>query len=142
VQNNKRTQHKWNKSIELFEMPIRKKYKYTQKEYLELLINSKYGLCLSGYGPKCNREIELLGMGVVPIITPLVDLTYYNPLIEDVHYIKVNNPSEIKDKIKNIGKHKWEEMSNNGIKWYEKNCSPNGSFVTTCEILEKNNIKI
>jgi hypothetical protein len=141
-----RTKLKWSDIIEKFEMPISQgypiaQYKYTQQQYLELLTMSKYGLCLPGYGPKCNREIELLGLGVVPIFTPGVDNNYYNPLIEDVHYIKVTNPSEIKDKLKKISKEEWEKLSNNGIEWYESNCSIPGSFNTTCEILNKNNNK-
>ncbi len=137
VQLNKRTSDNWSNHIELFDMPIRGEYNYTQEEYLKLLTKSKFGLCLSGYGPKCNREIELMCMGVVPIITPLVDLTYYNPLEEGKHYIRVNTPEEISNKIKNTTKEKWEEMSNNCIEWYEKNCSVQGSFNTTMEILKK-----
>ena len=94
---------------------------------------------MSGYGPKCNREIELMCMGVVPIITPLVDLTYYNPLTEGKHYIRVDNPYEVKDKIKEITKEHWVEMSNNCIEWYETNCSVEGSFKTTIQILKENN---
>jgi hypothetical protein len=140
VQNQKRTQHDWSNSVELFEMPYQGKYKYNQSEYLDLVKRSKYGLCLSGFGPKCNREIELLCMGTVPIITPLVDLTYYNKLEEDKHYIRVNSPDEIRDKIDSIGKEKWEEMSKNCLEWYEKNASVEGSFNITMEILEKNNL--
>jgi hypothetical protein len=142
VQLGKRTEVDWSKNIELFSMPIRGEYKYNQKEYLKLLTKSKFGLCLSGYGPKCNREIELLCMGVVPIITPLVDLTFYNPLEENKHYITASNPEEVKEKINNITKENWEEMSNNGIKWYEENCSIEGSFNITNKILNENNVKI
>jgi hypothetical protein len=142
VQLGKRTNIDWSKNIELFSMPIRGEYKYNQEEYLKLLTKSKFGLCLSGYGPKCNREIELMCMGVVPIMTPLVDLTYYSGLIEGIHYIKVETPAEIKYKIKNIGKPHWEELSNNGIKWYEENCSIEGSFNITNKILNENNVKI
>ena len=35
-------------------------------EYLNLLKQSKFGLCLRGFGGKCNREIELMGLGTVP----------------------------------------------------------------------------
>ena len=81
-------------------------------------------------------------MGVVPIITPLVDLTFYNPLEENKHYITAANPEEVKEKINNITKENWEEMSNNGIKWYEENCSIEGSFNITNKILNENNVKI
>lgn len=141
VQLQKRTIMNWSNNIELFEMPINGDYKYSQEEYLKLLTISKFGLCLSGYGPKCNREIELMCMGVVPLVTPLVDLTYYNTLIENKHYIRINNPEEIPKKINKIKKEQWEEISNNCVNWYEKNCSINGSFDTTIKILNENNIK-
>jgi hypothetical protein len=127
----------WSNFIELFEMPIRGNYKYTQEEYLNLLNRSKYGLCLAGFGNKCNREIELMSLGVVPIITPNVDLTYYNPLTEGVHYVKVKNPDEIKETLSKITDEKWKEMSDNCLKWYEENCSVKGSFDTTMEIINK-----
>ena len=41
--------------------------------------------------------------------------------------------------IADISQEEWEYMSNNCLKWYEKNASINGSFNTTIEILEKNN---
>ena len=140
VQKKKRTSVNWEGSVDIFEMPIMGTYRYTQEEYLKLLAKSKYGLCLSGYGPKCNREIELLCMGVVPIITPLVDLTYYNILEEGRHYIRVDNPRDVKDILSAITRDHWKEMSNNCIEWYEKNASINGSFNTTIEILERNNV--
>tara|TARA_B110000305_G_scaffold215880_1_gene253791 strand:- start:566 stop:1381 length:816 start_codon:yes stop_codon:yes gene_type:complete len=137
VQLTKRTNEEWENEIDLFSMPIGGNYKYSQEEYLNLLCRSKFGLCLSGYGPKCNREIELMCMGVVPIITPLVDLTYYSKLEENKHYIRVNSPREIKQKINDTSQYQWGEMSNNCIDWFEKNCSTEGSFNTTIEILQK-----
>lgn len=135
VQESRRTNFDWSKSVEIFEMPIRGEYKYNQTEYLELLNRSKFGLCLAGYGRKCNREIELLALGVVPIITEGVDLTYYNGLTEDVHYLKVNRPEEVQPLINSISDERWNELSRAGREWYETNCSPIGSFKTTIEII-------
>lgn len=140
VQRHKRTQKDWSKVIDVFEMPVQGVYKYSQSEYLENIKNSKYGLCLSGYGPKCNREIELMGVGTVPIITPLVDLTYYNPLVENKHYIKIDTPCQLTDKIDQISREEWEYMSDSCLEWYTENASINGSFNTTIEILEKANV--
>lgn len=137
VQEKNRTNFDWSKSVEIFEMPIRGEYKYTQWEYLELLSNSKYGLCLSGFGKKTNRDIECLSLGTVPIIAEGIDTTYYNSLIEGVHYLKVNNPDEIKPLISSITKEKWIELSKAGMKWYEENCSPEGSFKTTMKIIHE-----
>lgn len=140
IQESRRTNFDWSKSCEIFDMPIRGEYKYSQKEYLELLSRSKFGLCLAGYGRKCNREIELLSLGVVPIITEGVDLTYYNDLIENVHYLKVNSPEEVKPLLDSISDIKWNELSSAGLKWYEENCSPVGSFKTTIKIIENDNL--
>ena len=140
IQKNKRTKHDWTKSVDVFEMPINGNYKHSQYEYLQLLNRTRYGLCLPGYGDKCNREIELMSLGVVPIITPGVDLSFYNLLEEGVHYIRVNEPGEIADKIDNISGSEWGDMSSNCLEWFNKNASIKGSFNITVEILKKNNI--
>ena len=136
----KRTTTDWSNSIDLFEMPVSQgypiaPYKYTQEEYLDLLRKSKFGLCLPGYGPKCNREIELMGLGVVPIITPGVDLTYFNPLTENKHYLFASSPEKLKGILGSITQKKWEEMSKSCVSWYENNCSVKGSFNTTKKII-------
>ena len=110
-------------------------YKYTQEEYLDLLRKSRFGLCLPGYGPKCNREIELMALGVVPIITPGVDLTYFNPLVDGIHYVYVESPEELKSVIEKITESKWVEMSESCLDWFEDNCSVLGSFNTTQKII-------
>jgi hypothetical protein len=137
VQLGRRTSLNWESSVELFEMPIMGQYKYSQTEYLQLLSKSKFGLCLAGYGFKCNREIELLSMGVVPIITDEVDINYCESLVENVHYLKVSNPNDVKEKINSVSKEKWEEMSKNCIDFYEKYFSTKGSFETTMNMYEK-----
>ena len=76
-------------------------------------------------------------MGVVPIFTQGVDYTYYKPLIENVHFIKVESPEEIEFKIKNITEEQWQVLHNNGQDWFKKNCSTKGSFDTTLEIINK-----
>jgi hypothetical protein len=108
---------------------------YSQEEYLDKVAHSKFGLCLPGYGPKCNREIEYMGLGVVPIITSGVDLSYHNPWSEGVHYIRVDNPEQIKEKIESISEKEWKYMSSSCLKWYNENCSPVGSFNVTKEIV-------
>ena len=110
-------------------------YTYTQEEYLDLLRDSKFGLCLSGYGPKCNREIELMALGSVPIFTPGVDNTYFEPLIEGVHYLFASTPEKIPELINNIDQYKWETMSLECRNWFERNCSVVGSFNTTKKII-------
>jgi hypothetical protein len=137
IQQKNRTQYDWSTEIELFEMPIRGEYKYSQKEYLNKVNDSKYGLCLEGFGGKCNREIELFSLGTIPIITNGVNLSYYNELVEGTHYLKVDKPSDIKPLLSSITDEKWNEMSKNCLKWYEENCSVKGSFDTTIKIINE-----
>jgi hypothetical protein len=130
----------WKKNIEIFDILIAKEglpYKYTNKEYLDILRYSKFGLCLRGFGPKCHREVELMACGSIPIITTEVDIdNYYNPPIENIHYIRVNKPDDIPIKINTINQEKWEQMSKACVQWYNENCSIQGSFNIKNEIIE------
>ena len=63
-----------------------------------------------------------MAFGTVPIVTPEVTTdSYMDPLIEDVHYIKVLNTDEFKNKIKSIDEHKWNKMSKECYEWYQRN---------------------
>jgi len=140
VQNKFRTTKDWGSVIDFFEMPYGKSgvYKYTQDEYLQLLSTSKFGLSVRGYGPKCHREVELMALGVVPLITPDVDITsYHEPPIENIHYLTVKEPEDVTRVVGTITKEKWEEMSKACLDWYERNVSVRGSFDTTCKIVEQ-----
>jgi hypothetical protein len=140
IQLSNRTKYDWSKSINFFSMPVKMgdsfNWPYTQDEYLENISKSKFGLCLPGYGPKCNREIEYLGLGVIPLVTEGVDTKYFDPLIENMHYIKINSPEDVTKVTSNFSKDRWEFMSYNCRKWYDKNCSPVGAFETTKRILK------
>ena len=132
TQEKHRTQHDWSTCVEEFSCPLNGKWKYNQDEYLERLSVTKFGLCLPGYGPKCNREIELMGLGVVPIITPGVDTqNYINPLKEGIHYLYAETPNDVKKLIRESSKKQWEIMSKNVTDWYNENASPKGSFELT-----------
>lgn len=141
VQNFNRTRQNWSKVVEKFSMPKQLgdsfNWPYSQEEYLNIVSDSKFGLCLAGYGPKCNREIEYLGLGVVPIVTPEVDMTYYNALEENHHFLKIEDVSDFENAIDSITEKKWQEMSKNGRQWYEENCSRKGSYETTVKILNE-----
>ena len=97
-------------------------YKFTHEEYLLKIRDSKFGLCLRGFGSKCHREVELMAFGTVLIITPEVSIkSYTEPLIENIHYIYVSSPDELKAKINLLSKEEWEKMSNECYKWYQRN---------------------
>ena len=125
----------WKDEVEFFSLTTGKNYIYTQEEYLEKIQQSRFGLCLRGYGPKCHREMEYMALGVVPIITDNVCLSYFNELEENVHYIRVEKPSDINPKISKIGKTLWTFMSESCRDYYLKYCSIEGSFNTTLHIV-------
>ena len=135
-----RRRYDWSKSVAIFSMPEIKtgNYPFSPKEYLLKVRNSKFGLCLPGTGPTCSREIELMAFGTVPIFTPGVRSTYYDPIEKDKHYLFANNPTEVNECIKSCSKEKWMYMSNNCIEWYNNNCSRKGSFDITVKIISDN----
>ena len=102
----------FSKYIQLYVMhKPNEKYKYNQDEYLDLLKHSKFGLCLRGFGPKCNREIELMALGTIPIVEKNVDMdNYYDPPQENIHYLRFSSPEEIQNLIDNCSEDKWTKM--------------------------------
>ena len=128
----------FSKNIQLYVMhKPEEKYRYTQDEYLDLLRNSKFGLCLRGFGPKCNREIELMALGTVPIVETNVDMdNYYDPPQENIHYLRFSSPEDIELLINNCSEEKWTQMSLACREWYNKNASTQGSFKTTMNIVK------
>jgi hypothetical protein len=139
VENSVQQEHRSNelsKACDEFDMPIgaNQPYTYSQKEYLDRLSKSKFGLCLAGFGPKCNREIECMALGTVPVVAPDVDMQHYsNPPQEGIHYIRLKSfdPEEAKTAIQAISKEKWEEMSRATHSWWKENCSVEGLFEVT-----------
>lgn len=111
----------WEEVISEFHLVAGKEHKFTQEEYLEKMGAAKYGLCLRGYGRKCHREVELMALGTVPIMTPDVSLSYSEPLIENVHYVLVNGANEVRDKVSSITEDDWEKMSVACYEWYMRN---------------------
>lgn len=137
VQEQFRLNQDWSNYIQVYKMhKADEKYIYTQSEYLQLLKNSKFGISLRGFGPKCNREIELMAFGTVPIIDSTVSMDYYDSPIENIHYFRINNPSDIKKIVQSCSEEKWNQMSQACVNWYKKNCSTKGSFQTTMNAIK------
>ena len=112
----------WDSVLDVYHCTAGNKYLFSHEEYLMKLRESKYGLCLRGYGSKCHREVELMAFGTVPIITTDVCISsYMDPPKENVHYIFVNSPNELENKINKISQEQWEKMSKNCYDWYQKN---------------------
>ena len=110
--------------------------KYSEQEYLNKLSEAKYGLCLAGYGKKCHREVECMAFGTVPICATEVDMnSYANPPVEGLHYIRVKNPEDIKEKLSQFDDDVWWRMSQACKNWYKENCSVDGMWGVTQKLL-------
>ena len=142
IQKERRSTHDWSTAVSTFSMPVDSTggpYKYTQEEYLDQLCNAKFGLCLPGYGPKCNREIEYFATGTVPIVTPGVDMTnYIVPPQKGVHYLVASTPEEVRQVQKTITEEKWQQMSDAGKLWWQRYASAEGLFRFTWGIVRDN----
>jgi hypothetical protein len=141
IQRAARTGSDWQSCVELWSMPFDStgsSYPYTQEQYLEKLCSSRFGLCLPGFGPKCNREIEYFATGCVPIVTPGVDMNgYLVPPIEGVHYLRARDPYEVKKVIENCSVEKWNQMSKAGRQWWKTYASVEGLFRLTWARIEQ-----
>ena len=131
------TNKSWENVLHEYHCTIGNQHKFTQQEYIEKLSNAKYGLALRGYGSKCHREVELMALGTVPIVTPEVSITsYLNSPEENVHYIRATTPDEFKKKISTISEKDWEIMSKNCYEWYQNNVhSKNSMNIVLTKIL-------
>jgi len=122
VQNKYRENVSWENVLDEYHCTKGSKHKFSHSEYLMKLRQSKYGLCLRGYGSKCHREVELMAFGTIPIVTNEVCIeSYMEPLKENLHYLKANSPEELKEKINNNSKQQWETMSKECYEWYQRN---------------------
>jgi len=92
---------------------------HSDKEYRQTILSAiseaKYGLCDTFYDPNL---IVYAALGVVPVVidpkgTPLTGLE------RDLHFISVDNLKLALDKVSNIDREKWLEMSKNCINWYQ-----------------------
>ena len=128
----------WGNYIQNYWMGSRSTTLMPNDKYLEYLGDHKFGLSLPGVGPKCLRDIELIGLGTVPIFTPGVCTDYHEPLVENKHFLYADKPEDIPQIIKNCNKEKWEYMSNECVQWYIRNCSVNGSYRLTEQLICEN----
>ena len=125
---------KWSDAIDEYHCTEGTEHKFSHEEYLMKLRSAKYGLCLRGYGSKCHREVELMAFGTVPIVTDGVTTdSYMEPLIENIHFIKVISPDEIRPRIGEISDEKWSEMSTACYEWYQRNVFSRNAWTNMME---------
>jgi hypothetical protein len=130
----RKTTDSWENVLTEYHCTKGQQHKFSHEEYLMKLRDSKYGLCLRGYGSKCHREVELMAFGTIPIVTPEVNVSsYMEPLIENTHYILVNNPEELKQKVASIDKEQWTKMSKSCYEWYQRNVHSKNSWKNMIE---------
>lgn len=128
----------WSTLCDEFVMPIgaTASYGLSQEEYLKALSGSKFGLCLPGYGKKCHREVECMAMGCVPVVAPGVDMENYAvPPIEGVHYIRVQDALDARQKLDAISEERWALMSGACKAWWKANASCDGMWKLTSSLL-------
>lgn len=109
-------------------------YKYTQEQYLRAMRKSKFALLLPGYGPKCNRDIEAIAMGCIPLVTKGVDTTYADSWSESMNYLYVDSADDYNRAV-NMSDDELNDIRLRNYKWYADNASPAGSFTTTMDIV-------
>lgn len=141
LQLQRRTTVDWSSSCELFSMPVDmtgQAYPYTQREYLGKLCSSRFGLCLPGFGNKCNREIEYFACGVVPIVTSGVDMRHYLvPPRQGVNYFFAETPADVKRIVETTSAETWAKMSAAGHEWWRAYASAEGLFRLTWARIEQ-----
>ena len=124
----------WSDAIDEYHCTAGTQHKFSHEEYLMKLRSAKYGLCLRGYGSKCHREVELMAFGTVPIVADGVTTeSYMEPLIENIHFIKVSSPGEIRPKICEATEEKWVEMSTACYEWYQRNVLSRNAWTNMIE---------
>jgi hypothetical protein len=106
-------------------------------DFLNMVNRAKFGLSLAGYGSKCQREIEYMALGVIPVFAYDSFNDYHEKLIEGVHFLKAKTPKDAKEKMLCCTDQQIQEMSSNCIEWYNRNSSVSGSFNTTLKIINK-----
>lgn len=141
VQKEHRCAQDWSSAVELFSMPLDSTgapYPYTPEEYLERVANSRFGLCLRGYGSKSNRVIEYMALGTVPIVTEGVDMLHFlSPPREGVHFLSAKTPTDVQRIIAETSQADWERMSSACHTWWRENASAEGLFRLTWARIEQ-----
>lgn len=114
-------------------------------DYLNTLIHYRCLLSLPGGTEICNRDIECFSVGA-PVIRPVLNIQYENPLIPNYHYISCYDSCKYFDGYPTYISYKdfalsleatWNRVKddidylnfigNNARQWYLKNCTMNNN---------------
>jgi hypothetical protein len=145
IENGVQEKHRANKLHEAcdeFFMPlgVEKQYAFDQETYLNKLASAKFGLCMAGFGPKCNREIECMALGTVPVVAPDVDMDRYAvPPQEGVHYLRLKSydPEDALALVRSTSQDAWEQLSIAAHAWWKANASSEGLWALTQQLTQE-----
>ena len=136
VQGSHRENLGWEAVVDDYTCTKGTRHRFTQEEYLDRLRNARFGLCLRGFGSKCHREVELMAVGTVPIVTPSVCISSYaDPPVEGVHFLRVSTPDDLHGVVNSVSEEKWREMSKSCVEWYKRNVHSENSWNTTIKTI-------
>lgn len=151
IRGDQHTRNKWTNSTTIWSTAPARTYNRTnklystQKEYYEALHNTRFGLCLGGDGgdkSACQREIEVMLLGCIPVFDKHVSIELYEPLVENKHYLLADNPEEMRHKINALTKDNIDYMLNEIQDYAETFLTPEGIWQSIIEIIEAYNIRI
>jgi hypothetical protein len=77
-----------------------------------------------------------MAMGCVPIVSKGVDMdSYAVPPVEGVHYLRADEPADVRTVLGGVSKDTWERMSAACKLWWKENASCEGSFRLTARLV-------
>ena len=98
------------------------------REKLGALANSRFAVCTKKSHTRRFLNVELLATGTVPVVDHEHDMT---PLIKDVHYLVVENPTDFIQTIRALNREEWTRMSEACKDWYARNAHSSVSWERT-----------
>lgn len=110
-------------------------------EYFAELSSYSMSFSVDGAAKICHRDIESLGVGNL-LVREFLEIQTYNPLIPNQHYLElikneeksilfsISNILEIlEDRLRSsIDTNQYKNILQEGLTWYEKNCTPDNQF--------------
>ena len=148
IRGNTHERNRWINSTEIFSYRRAAGYNRTNRkyptieDYYRALAATRYGLCPVGDCSKCQREVETMGLGCVPVYTTGVEWTSIVDPIENRHFIYADSPKEMNDKIDTIPETTRQDMAKEGIEYFDNYCSPQGLWNSVLITIDKYNIKV
>ena len=79
-----------------------------------------------------------MAMGCVPVCDRQVDMKHYaNPPVEGTHFIRVDGPNGLREKLASITEEDWNRMSRACREWWKENASCDGMFALTKQLVSR-----